>query len=99
MLLPLGAEGVGSVNLDILYFSLLSLVALLLEHNVDKKSMRNNDARIRVKLEVKVPIDIFFRRTSQSPFPPPKTNDPRKKFTLLQKNLTQAEKFNPPKKN
>ena len=86
MLLPLGAEGVGSVNLDILYFSLLSLVALLLEHNVDKKSMRNNDARIRVKLEVKVPIDIFFRRTSQSPFPPPKTNDPRK-------NLHPCKKF------
>ena len=40
------------MNLDIPYFSLLLLVAILLKHNVDEKNMRNIDVRIHVKLEV-----------------------------------------------
>ena len=63
------------VNLDIPYFSLLLLVAFLLEHNVDEKNMRNTDVRIHVKLEVKVPIEIFL-----DPFPPPPKKRPTPKF-------------------
>ena len=44
------------MNLDIPYFIWLLLVVFMLEHNVDKKSMRNIDVRIHVKLEVKEPI-------------------------------------------
>ena len=40
------------MNLDIPYFSLLLLVAILLKHNVDEKNMRNIDVSIHVKLEV-----------------------------------------------
>ena len=40
------------MNLDIPYFSLLLLVAILLKHNVDEKNMGNIDVRIHVKLEV-----------------------------------------------
>ena len=40
------------MNLDMPYFSLLLLVAILLKHNVDEKNMRNIDVRIHVKLEV-----------------------------------------------
>ena len=58
LLLPLRAEGVGVVNLDIPYLSLLLLVVFL-EHNVDEKNMRNIDIRIHVKLEVKCQ-SIFF---------------------------------------
>ena len=46
LLLPLGIEGVGPVNLDVPYFSLLLLVAFVLKHNVDEKIMRNIDVRI-----------------------------------------------------
>ena len=42
----------GSVNLDIPYFSLLYLVTFVLKHNVDEKNMRNIDVRIHVKLEL-----------------------------------------------
>ena len=80
------------MNLDIPYFSLLLLVVFLLERNVDKKSKRIIDARIPVKLEMKVSIEIFFRPTLQTPLPPPKTW-PTQKFTPLQKILTQAEKL------
>ena len=45
-------KGVAVMNLDIPYFSLLLLVAILLKHNVDEKNMRNIDVRIHVKLEV-----------------------------------------------
>ena len=48
-LLPLGAEGVGAVNLDITDFSLLLLVASPLKHNVDEKNMPNIHVRIHVK--------------------------------------------------
>ena len=94
LLLPLRAEGGGVVNLDIPYFSLLLLVAFLLEHNVDEKNMRNINIRIHVKLEVKVPIDIFLKPT---PLPllllPPakKNNDPLK-------NLDPRKKIDPRKK-
>ena len=37
LLLPLGAEGVEAMNLDIACFSLLLLVAFVLKHNVDEK--------------------------------------------------------------
>ena len=47
VLLPLEVEGVGAVNLDILYFSLLLLVAFLLEHNLDKKNMGNIEGRTK----------------------------------------------------
>ena len=50
LLLP-GDEG-GGVNLDIPYFSLLLLVAFLLEHNAHEKSMQNIDIRIDVKLVI-----------------------------------------------
>ena len=60
------------MNLDIPYFSLLSLVAFLLGHNVDEKSMRNIDVRIHVKLEVKVSIEIFFRPIPNHLSPHPK---------------------------
>ena len=59
LLLPLGAEWVGVVNLDIPYLSLLLLVTFLLEHNVDEKNMRNIDIRIHVKLEVKCQSRFF----------------------------------------
>ena len=49
MLLPLGIEGVGVVNLYILYVSLLLLVAFLPEHNVDEKNMRSIDVKGRTK--------------------------------------------------
>ena len=39
LLLPLGVEWVGSVNLNIPYFSLLYLVAFVLKRNVDDKNM------------------------------------------------------------
>ena len=41
LLLTLGAEGVGAVNLDIPCFSLLLLVAFLLKYNVDEKNIKN----------------------------------------------------------
>ena len=84
VLLPLGAEGGGDVNPDIPYFSLLSLVAFLHEHNVDEKSMSNIDVRIHVKLGVKVPIKIFFRPTTNHLFPHPK-NEPLKNLDPCQK--------------
>ena len=37
LLSPLGAEGLGNVNLDIPCFSLLLLVAFVLKHSVDEK--------------------------------------------------------------
>ena len=40
------------MNLDIPYFNLLLLIAFILTHNVDEKSMRNIDIRIHVKLEL-----------------------------------------------
>ena len=49
LLLPLGAEGLGVVNFDIPYFSLLLLVAFLLEHNVDEKDMQNIQVKARTK--------------------------------------------------
>ena len=52
LLLPLGAEGaegLGVVNFDIPYFSLLLLVAFLLEHNVDEKNMQNIQVKARTK--------------------------------------------------
>ena len=52
LLLPLGVKGVGSVNLDIPYFSLLCLVAFVLKHNVDAQNMQNIDVRIHVKPEL-----------------------------------------------
>ena len=73
-------RGVAVMNLDIPYFSLLLVVAFLLKHNVDEKNMRNIEIRIHVKLEVKVPIEIFFRLTP--PPPPKKKNDPRKNLDL-----------------
>ena len=42
----------GSANIDIPYFSLLYLVAFVLKHNVDEKTMRNIDVRIHGKLEL-----------------------------------------------
>ena len=45
------------MNLDIPYFSLLLLAALLLEHNVDQKNMRN--------IEVKASIEISLDPTPQ----------------------------------
>ena len=42
----------GVVNLDIPYYSLLLLVAFLLEHNAHEKSMQNIDIRIDVKLVI-----------------------------------------------
>ena len=42
----------GSANIDITYFSLLYLVAFVLKHNVDEKTMRNIDVRIHGKLEL-----------------------------------------------
>ena len=72
------------MNPDIPYFSLLSLVAFLHEHNVDEKSMRNIDVRIHVKLGVKVSIKIFFRPTTKHLFPHPK-NDPLKNLGPCQK--------------
>ena len=76
--------GEGVVNLDIPYFSLLSLVALLLEHNVDEKSMQNIDVRIHVKLGVKLPIEILSRSTPQPPFP-------------YQKKITHSKVYSPAK--
>ena len=56
MLLPLGNKGVGVVNFDIPYFSLLLLLVLafLLEHNADEKNMRN----IEVKASIKIYLDL-----------------------------------------
>ena len=39
LLLPLGSRGLGAVNLDISYFSLLLLVAFVLKHNRDEENM------------------------------------------------------------
>ena len=92
------------MNLDIPYFSLLSLVALLLENNVDEKSMQNIDVRIHVKLGVKLPIEILSRLTPQPPFPYQKKKNnslisllSRKKFRLRQKIWTLVKKTDPRK--
>ena len=96
LMLPLGTEDIRwGLNPDIPYFSLLSLVAFWHEHNVDEKSMQNIDVRIHVKLEVKVPIKIFFRPTTNHLFSHPKNDPlknvhPRKKFRFRQKILIQA---------
>ena len=50
LLLPLGAEGVEAMNLDIACFSLLLLVAFVLKHNADEKICI--DVRIHVKLQL-----------------------------------------------
>ena len=65
LLLPLGNKGVGVVNFDIPYFSLLLLLVLafLLEHNADEKNMRN----IEVKASIKIYLD-----------PPPKKEKKKK---------------------
>ena len=54
LLLLLGTEGVGAVNLDILYFSLPFLVVFVLKYNVDEKNMQNINIRIHVKVELQV---------------------------------------------
>ena len=51
LLLPLRADGVGAVNVDITNFILLLLVVSALKHNVDEKNMPNIHVRIHVKLE------------------------------------------------
>ena len=50
LLLLLGTEGVGAVNLNILYFSLHFLVVSVLKHNVDEKNMQNINVRIYVNI-------------------------------------------------
>ena len=50
LLLLLGTEGVGAVNIDLLYFSLPFLVVFVLKHNVDEKNMRNINVRIYVNI-------------------------------------------------
>ena len=50
LLLLLGTEGVGAVNIDILYFSLPFLAVFVLKHNVDEKNMRNINVRIYVNI-------------------------------------------------
>ena len=72
------------MNLDIPYFSLLLLVALLPEHNVDEKSMQNIDVRILVKLRVKLPIEILSRPTPKPSFP-------------YQKKITHSKVYSPAK--
>ena len=54
--------------------------------------MRNIEVRIHVKLEVKVPIEIFLRNL---PLPPPSLTQ---KFRLPQKILTNVKKMDPCKK-
>ena len=73
------------MNLDIPYFSLLLLVALLPEHNVDEKSMQNIDVRILVKLRVKLPIEILSRPTPKPSFPYQKKINPLKSLLPCKK--------------
>ena len=47
-----GPRGLGNVNLDIPYFSLLFFAAFLLKHSVDEKNLQNIDFRIHLKLEL-----------------------------------------------
>ena len=56
---------ISSITLSISYFSLLLLVAFLLEHNEDAKNSRNTDVRIHVKLKMEVPIETFLDHSSQ----------------------------------
>ena len=56
---------ISSITLSISYFSLLLLVAFLLEHNEDAKNSRNIDVRIHVKLKMEVPIETFLGHSSQ----------------------------------
>ena len=51
--------------------------------------MRNIEAIIHVKLEVKVSIKIFLRSIPLPPFHP----TPSQKFRPLQKNLTHGKNF------
>ena len=73
------------MNLDIPYFSLLLLVALLPEHNVDEKSMQDIDVRILVKLRVKLPIEILSRPTPKPSFPYQKEINPLKSLLPCKK--------------
>ena len=90
--------------------SLLLLVAFLLKHNVDEKSMRNFDVIIHVRLEVKV--SIFWTHPHLHPLLPTNTYThthththshtnklPAQTFRNSQKILTQGENFDPRKKN
>ena len=87
-----GSTGVGPVNRDILYFSLLLLVAFVLKHNVNEKNMRNIDVRIHADLtyplcgfneQLRYYFESanrdFFRPTTKK-FDPRKNLDPRKNF-------------------
>ena len=76
---------------EIPYFSLLLLVAFLLEHNRDEKDTRNTDVTIHVKLKVEAPIEIFLDHSGRK--------WPTQKFRPPQKILTHAEDFDPCKKN
>ena len=91
MLLPLGAKGRGGYESWYTYFSLLLLVAILLKHNVNEKNMRNIDVRIHVKLEVNCQSRFVWDPSSSKKWSTQKIR-PHKK-------LTQAENFEPRKKN
>ena len=76
LLLPLGNKGVGVVNFDIPYFSLLLLLVLafLLEHNADEKNMRN----IEVKASIKIYLDPPQKKKKKKRLTP--KFRPRQKF-------------------
>ena len=67
------------MNLDIPYFSLLLLVAFLLEYNVDEKNMQNIEAKASIKISLYQPT---------LPRPPP-----AKKKKESGQNLDPAKKF------
>ena len=68
------------MNLDISYFSLLLLVAILLKHNVDEKKYAKNWSQNSRKTRSKLPIKIFLRATLPQKNDQRKNLDPHKKI-------------------
>ena len=92
LLLLLGADRVGVVNLNNLpYFSLLLLVAYLLEHNVDEKNMRNTE----VKASIEISLDSPPKKDSRQNLDPQNilTHAENQKILNHVKKLTHAKKF------
>ena len=71
------------MNLDIPYFSLLLLVAFLLEYNVDEKNMQNIEAKASIKISL-------YQPPPPRPRPPPQK---KKKKKESGQNLDPAKKF------
>ena len=88
------------MNLDMPYFSLLLLVAILLKHNVDEKKYakywRQNSRKTRSKLPIKIFLrPILPKKMTTQKFRPPQKNWRRQKI------LTHVKKIDPrnPRKN